>query len=311
MRRAAGGAPNVVLTPHIGGLSERSIARMTEQATERVLAALAGLPTALVANPAVLDRGAAMSGGAHVAAGASMARDVRSPLDSGDARRVTVPHSGEVVGSLRSPGARARARARPAAAAARRCAGCRLTSAPRSCSARRPASIATSSELARTITAEQGKTPAEAAAEAGRIPGSSGCAPRRRRGAGRRCSRWTRRPVGAGRLGYTRPEPTGVVAAITPFNYPAILVIHKIGPALAAGNAVIVKPAGATPLTARFLVERLRARRAPGRRAAVRRRPAARPRRRPVRRRPRAEDLVHRHRAGRPRDRARGRAPSG
>jgi glyceraldehyde-3-phosphate dehydrogenase (NADP+) len=47
------------------------------------------------------------------------------------------------------------------------------------------------------------------------------------------------------------------VAAITPFNYPAILVIHKIAPALAAGNPVVLKPAGATPLTAEFLVERL------------------------------------------------------
>jgi glyceraldehyde-3-phosphate dehydrogenase (NADP+) len=63
--------------------------------------------------------------------------------------------------------------------------------------------------------------------------------------------------VGVGRLGYTRPEPTGVVVAIAPFNYPAILVAHKIGPALAAGNAVVLKPAAATPLTALFLVERL------------------------------------------------------
>jgi glyceraldehyde-3-phosphate dehydrogenase (NADP+) len=64
-------------------------------------------------------------------------------------------------------------------------------------------------------------------------------------------------PVGVGRLGYTRPEPTGVTVAISPFNYPAILVIHKIGPALAAGNAVVLKPAATTPLTALFLVERL------------------------------------------------------
>jgi phosphoglycerate dehydrogenase-like enzyme len=49
--------PNVVLTPHIGGLSERSIALMTERATDQVLAVLAGRPDrACVANPAVLDR---------------------------------------------------------------------------------------------------------------------------------------------------------------------------------------------------------------------------------------------------------------
>ena len=48
--------PNVVLTPHIGGLSERSIARMTERATDHVLAVLAGRPDpGCVANPAVLD----------------------------------------------------------------------------------------------------------------------------------------------------------------------------------------------------------------------------------------------------------------
>jgi glyceraldehyde-3-phosphate dehydrogenase (NADP+) len=41
-----------------------------------------------------------------------------------------------------------------------------------------------------------------------------------------------------------------VVVAITPFNYPSLLVLHKVGPALAAGNAVVLKPARATPLTA-------------------------------------------------------------
>ena len=41
-----------------------------------------------------------------------------------------------------------------------------------------------------------------------------------------------------------------MVVAITPFNYPALLALHKIAPALAAGNAVILKPARTTPLTA-------------------------------------------------------------
>src|SRR5262249_50645067 len=44
--------------------------------------------------------------------------------------------------------------------------------------------------------------------------------------------------------------PCGVIVAITPFNYPLLLVVHKLGPALAAGNAVILKPANQTPLTA-------------------------------------------------------------
>jgi glyceraldehyde-3-phosphate dehydrogenase (NADP+) len=112
-------------------------------------------------------------------------------------------------------------------------------------------------ELARTITAEQGKHTAEARAEAGRIAGIIRlCADEAGRLDGRVLPLDVA-PAGVGRLAYTRPEPTGVVVAIAPFNYPAILVIHKLAPALAAGNPVILKPAGATPLTARFLVERL------------------------------------------------------
>lgn len=53
-----------------------------------------------------------------------------------------------------------------------------------------------------------------------------------------------------GKIGLTLRVPCGVVAAITPFNYPLLLVAHKVGPALAAGNAVILKPAQQTPLTA-------------------------------------------------------------
>ncbi len=52
-------------------------------------------------------------------------------------------------------------------------------------------------------------------------------------------------------------EPLGIVAAITPFNYPLNLVAHKVGPALAANNPVIVKPSESTPLTALRLMELL------------------------------------------------------
>jgi acyl-CoA reductase-like NAD-dependent aldehyde dehydrogenase len=61
--------------------------------------------------------------------------------------------------------------------------------------------------------------------------------------------------TGKGKLGFTLPVPCGVVAAITPFNFPLNLVCHKVGPALAAGNAVILKPASDTPLSALALVE--------------------------------------------------------
>jgi len=56
--------------------------------------------------------------------------------------------------------------------------------------------------------------------------------------------------TGLDKLGFTIHQPVGVVAAITPFNYPALLVMHKLAPALAAGNAVVLKPARTTPLTA-------------------------------------------------------------
>lgn len=59
---------------------------------------------------------------------------------------------------------------------------------------------------------------------------------------------------GAGRTGWFSLSPVGIVAAITPFNDPLNLVAHKIGPALAAGNGVVLKPASSTPLTALALV---------------------------------------------------------
>jgi acyl-CoA reductase-like NAD-dependent aldehyde dehydrogenase len=56
--------------------------------------------------------------------------------------------------------------------------------------------------------------------------------------------------TGFDKIGFTIHQPVGVIVAISPFNYPALLVLHKIAPALAAGNAVVLKPARATPLTA-------------------------------------------------------------
>ncbi|MEK4147670.1 aldehyde dehydrogenase family protein [Robertmurraya sp. FSL W8-0741] len=57
-------------------------------------------------------------------------------------------------------------------------------------------------------------------------------------------------PGGEGRIAYTVKEPLGVIAAITPFNFPMNLVAHKVGPAIAAGNTVVLKPATQTPLSA-------------------------------------------------------------
>lgn len=62
-------------------------------------------------------------------------------------------------------------------------------------------------------------------------------------------------PRGEGRYGRTRRFPLGPVLAITPFNAPLLLVAHKLGPALAAGNPCIVRPAPKTPLSALSLAE--------------------------------------------------------
>jgi acyl-CoA reductase-like NAD-dependent aldehyde dehydrogenase len=56
--------------------------------------------------------------------------------------------------------------------------------------------------------------------------------------------------AGAGKLGVMLRVPYGVVGAISPFNFPLNLVAHKLGPAIAAGNAVVLKPAGQTPISA-------------------------------------------------------------
>ena len=57
------------------------------------------------------------------------------------------------------------------------------------------------------------------------------------------------------KFGFTLRVPVGVVAAIAPFNFPLNLVAHKVGPAIAGGNAVVIKPASDTPLSALKLTE--------------------------------------------------------
>ncbi|MGE7933716.1 aldehyde dehydrogenase family protein [Viridibacillus arvi] len=57
------------------------------------------------------------------------------------------------------------------------------------------------------------------------------------------------------RIGWTKRVPLGVVAAITPFNFPFNLVAHKLGPAFAVGNAVVLKPASQTPLSSIVMAE--------------------------------------------------------
>ncbi len=62
-------------------------------------------------------------------------------------------------------------------------------------------------------------------------------------------------PAGEGYFGFWVRRPLGVVAAITPFNFPLNLVAHKVAPAIAAGNTLVLKPANTTPLTAVLLCQ--------------------------------------------------------
>jgi acyl-CoA reductase-like NAD-dependent aldehyde dehydrogenase len=104
--------------------------------------------------------------------------------------------------------------------------------------------------LAKTIALESGKTIGMARAEVERAAGTLHISAEEARRL--RCEAidldWT--PVGEGCTGYYRRFPVGVVLAITPFNFPLNTVCHKLGPALAAGNAVIVRPSTKTPLSA-------------------------------------------------------------
>lgn len=105
--------------------------------------------------------------------------------------------------------------------------------------------------IAQTISAEAGKTITEARGEASR----SGEMIRLAAFEGTQLYGDSlpldaNRGTGLDKIGFTVRQPVGVVVAITPFNYPALLVMHKLAPALAAGNAVVLKPARATPLTA-------------------------------------------------------------
>ena len=61
--------------------------------------------------------------------------------------------------------------------------------------------------------------------------------------------------AGEGKLAFTLRVPRGIVGAISPFNFPCNLVAHKLAPSLAAGCAVVLKPASATPLSALLLAE--------------------------------------------------------
>ena len=112
-------------------------------------------------------------------------------------------------------------------------------------------------DLARLISREEGKVLAEGRIEAGRAMETLDLSADAARDLHGETVPLDATPGGLGKLGFTLRVPCGIVAAITPFNFPLNLVAHKIGPAIAGGNAVLLKPASDTPLSALKLVELL------------------------------------------------------
>lgn len=110
-------------------------------------------------------------------------------------------------------------------------------------------------EFAKTITLEGGKVIAEARAEAGRAVQTLQLSAEEARRLHGETVPLDASPGGAGKFGFTVRVPCGVVVAISPFNFPLNLMVHKIAPAIAAGNAVVMKPPTVTPLSALKLAE--------------------------------------------------------
>src|SRR5215211_7224182 len=168
----------------------------------------------------------------------------RPAAGPGRSEDVTSPYDGSVVGAVPVAGADD---VEAALAAAER--GAR--SWRRTPAHERMRVLLRAAEIARTISGETGKTITEATTEAGRsgelirLAAFEGT---QLYGEGLPLD--ANPGTGQDKVGFTLRQPCGIVVAITPFNYPALLVLHKLAPALAAGNAVVLKPARTTPLTA-------------------------------------------------------------
>jgi len=105
-------------------------------------------------------------------------------------------------------------------------------------------------DLAQTITREEGKILAESRGEVSRAMETLIVSAEEAKRLGSEVVPLDGAPDSGNRFGFTLRVPCGVVLAITPFNFPLNLVVHKVGPALAGGNSVVIKPATDTPLTA-------------------------------------------------------------
>jgi acyl-CoA reductase-like NAD-dependent aldehyde dehydrogenase len=176
-------------------------------------------------------------------------------VDTDEHRDVTSPYSGDVVGRVGIATAEHAHRAVDAAHTAHR------SGAPpqheRAAVLERARQLVADrrGDLARCIAEEAGKPITTARAEVDRCGDTLLFAAVETRKLAGTMVPFEASEQGAGKLGMTVLRPKGVVAAITPFNFPLNLVCHKLAPAFAAGCPVVLKPAGDTPLTAFMLAE--------------------------------------------------------
>ena len=175
-------------------------------------------------------------------------------VETGDWIEVASPYSGETVGRVAKAGAHEARRAIDAAEAAMREP---LPAHKRAEILVRVAGLLgrRHDEVARTISDEAGKPLKAARVEARRAMSTYTFAAVEARKLAGEMVPMDAAQAGEGKLGFTLRRPTGVVGAISPFNFPLNLVAHKLAPALAAGCAVVLKPASQTPLSALLLAE--------------------------------------------------------
>src|ERR671922_1274652 len=175
-------------------------------------------------------------------------------VETGSWKEVRSPYSGEVVSRVAQGGA---AEARRAVDAAERAMADPLPAHRRADILARTAALVAErhEDVARTISAEAGKPIKAARVEAERAVSTfTSAATESRRLAGDVVP-MDGSPAGTGKIAFTIRVPIGVVGAISPFNFPFNLVAHKVAPALAAGCAGVLKPAGQTPVSALLLAE--------------------------------------------------------
>jgi acyl-CoA reductase-like NAD-dependent aldehyde dehydrogenase len=175
-------------------------------------------------------------------------------IDTGEWQNVDSPYSGETVARVARAGPE---HARTALDAAERAMSSPLPAHERAAILDRVAALLKKrhDEVAQTICAEAGKPMKAARVEAERAVSTYTMAAVEARRLAGEVVPMDASAAGVGKVAYTMRVPIGIVGAITPFNFPLNLVAHKVAPALAAGCAVVLKPAGQTPLSALLLGE--------------------------------------------------------